>query len=175
MDMNTVRYRTFSRNTVYLLYTENTVLHTAYLLLVLVELRWYSDKATGWTVWGLDPARGNGLLSSLKHSDQLCGPLTLLFNGYKGSNPLQGGWGGSDQSMKLSIHLPLVLRLRMGGATTMLPLYAIMTWRGTCDSFLLYLDFYLAYLLHVFVTQITTQKFKFYSVYPFGTVVPFVK
>jgi len=63
----------------------------------------------------------------------------------------------------------------MGGATTMLPLYAIMTWRGTSDSFLLYLYFYLAYLLHVFVTHITTQNFKFYSVCPFGTVVTFVK
>jgi len=43
MAMNTVPYRTFSMNTLYLLYPENTVLHTAYLLLLLVELRWYSD------------------------------------------------------------------------------------------------------------------------------------
>jgi len=78
--------------------------------------------------------------------------------------------------MQLSIHLALVLRLRMSGATTVLPLCAIMTWRGTSDSFLPYLHFYLTYLLHVLVTQITTQKFKFYSVdCPFGTVVPFVK
>jgi hypothetical protein len=52
-----------------------------------------------------------------------------------------------------------------------------MTWRGTSDSyFLLYLYFYIAYLLHVFVTQITNQKFRLYFVdCPFGTAVPFVK
>ena len=62
--------------------------------MVLVELRWYSDLATGWTVWGVNPARGNGLLSSLKNSDQLCGSLTLMFNGYQGlSPPSKGGEG----------------------------------------------------------------------------------
>jgi len=30
-------------NIVYLIFPENTVLHSAYLLLVLIELRWYSE------------------------------------------------------------------------------------------------------------------------------------
>jgi len=65
------------------------------------------------------------------------------------------------RSLKLSIHLPPVLKLRMSGTTTMLPLYAIMTWKWASDNFLLYLYFYLAYLLCVFVTQITTQNSSF--------------
>jgi len=42
----------------------------------------------GWTVRGSNPGRGKRFFSYLKHPDQLSGPLSILFNGYRGSDAL---------------------------------------------------------------------------------------
>jgi hypothetical protein len=41
----------------------------------------FSDQATGWTVRGLNPARGKSFFSSPKRPDGLWGPLSVVFIG----------------------------------------------------------------------------------------------
>jgi hypothetical protein len=45
--------------------------------------------------------------------------------------------GSGSEGIKLTIHLHLVPRLRMSGAITLLPLYAIMLWTGITLPFFL--------------------------------------
>jgi len=81
--------------------------------------------------WGLISRRDKGFFSSPKCPDWLWGPHCFLFCGY---------WEGvlsPGVDMKLTTHLHLVPRLRMGGAKPLLHLYVLVTWTVTTLSLLL--------------------------------------
>ena len=46
----------------------------------------YSDKATEWVVWSVNPGMGTWFFPSPKHPDRLWTPPTILFSGYCGSS-----------------------------------------------------------------------------------------
>jgi hypothetical protein len=77
----------------------------------------------GWPVGDLKPGRGKRFFFSPQHPDSFWGPHSPLFNGYQGSflDVKQPGQ---------TTHLHLVPRLRMGGAITLLSLYAFKAWTG---------------------------------------------
>ena len=68
------------------------------------------------TFQGSNPVTGYRLFSSPKRPERLCGPPCLMF---------RIRFFSED---KLTIHLHLVLSLRMSGATNLLPLYAFRAW-----------------------------------------------
>jgi hypothetical protein len=77
---------------------------------------------------------GQEVFSSPERPDRLCGPPSLLFKGYRGCVPGKNGLG-----VKLTTHLYLVPRLRIGGAIHLLPsmptLTALITYHHTRSSF----------------------------------------
>jgi len=78
-------------------------------------------------VWVSGLSQGKRIFSSQKHPDQLWGSPRLLFSGYVGAF-----LEVKQQGMKLTIHLHLVLMLRITGALLLLHLYAYMMW--TCKK-----------------------------------------
>jgi hypothetical protein len=66
------------------------------------------------------------LLSSPEHSDRIMHSRSLIFGRFW----VQSRWE-SGQEAKLTTHLHRVQRLRMSGAITLLPIYALMAWTGT--------------------------------------------
>ena len=69
------------------------------------------------------PAGVRDFLFSKKRPDQLWGPRSLLFNRYCCSFP------GVKRPGHLTIHIHLLLRLIIGGAIPLIPLYTLMAWR----------------------------------------------
>jgi len=62
---------------------------------------------------------------------QCLGPPSLLHQEYPSSFPGEK----SSRDVKLTTHFHLVLRLRMSGATTLLPFHVFMAWTGKSLTF----------------------------------------
>jgi len=76
----------------------------------------YSDKATGWTIWGSCPGRGKELISPPKRPDRFWG------------RPSRCTWGSFPLELKREEHefghsLHLAVILRIGGDILLFPTY----------------------------------------------------
>ena len=63
------------------------------------------------------PAGAIDLFSSPKHPRQLGGGTLLLLSGYLGLFPGRVGGAQSERDMKLTLHLHVLLRIRMRATT----------------------------------------------------------
>jgi hypothetical protein len=84
----------------------------------------YIAKATGWMIGGSIPSRSWEFFSSPPRPERLWGPHRNLCNGHQGLFP----WRLGGRSVELTIHLHIVPRSRMCGATPPFPEYAFMVW-----------------------------------------------
>ena len=98
-------------------------------MLVIIQ---YSEEATGWLVWSVNPSTDTWFFLSPKHPDRLWAPPTALFSGYCSSSM------GVEQPEHEVNCLP--------------PFGAFMVWTGT-----LFLHFYIGYIAcpESFFTDIT--------------------
>jgi len=97
---------------------------------------WGTDCAKGWTMWSLVLCRWKNFFFS-RISRLALGPTRS-----------PGPWVArlfpqeySSQGMKVTTHLPMLLRLWMSGAVPLLPLYAFMVWTWTTAH--LHVPFYI--------------------------------
>jgi hypothetical protein len=88
----------------------------------------------GLKILGSFPGRGEKYLFYPNHPFQLWGSPSLIFSMCQQPFPQ----GSSSWGMKLTTYLPTVPSLRMSGAIPVLPLFALMSWKGTTSCFCFY-------------------------------------
>jgi len=90
------------------------------------KLSWYSDQIREWTIRGSNHPRGEMLISSARRPDRLGGQPSLLIIGYEVFS--RGKAAGATSWLP---HPQLLPRLRINGAISLIPLYAVIVWAWT--------------------------------------------